>query len=328
MNRPIQVVAPVALMALVALPACKCGGSPADQPAAAAKPAPAATAPPQAAAKAPRPEEGAKPVGAQPPVTAKAAGMDAPAPASPPKAAVVGAPQRADDPAASKGKYAVVEIPKDVAAVEGRVVWSKDLPAPTSHKVPEDAQQACGPNQDRRVVARGGERGVDGAIVRLTGVSQGKAFVTLPGLEPKVTVAGCRMSPRALVMQSGGTLKIHNTDGVAHTFVGRRNGKKLFKVKVDAGATVDQVVKGSGFTELVGAGGRDWLRAWIHSGSHPYAQATSSNGQFRIASVLGGDTTVEVWHPPVAGDDKATVVTRSLAIDKWLTAKVDFDLAP
>ncbi len=325
------------LLTFIAAPACKCDGSPAKQ--GVAKPAPAVTAPTKAEAPAQKAApaaavagaadsavDGGKPVDEE--IAAKAIALDRPTPAVPPSPPTIGDVSRADAATAGSGKYTVVEVPPDVAAIEGRVIWTKDLPAATSHPVPDEAKGACTGTQDRRAVVRGLNKGVEGAIVRLPNVTQGRAFLKLPGMVPSFTIAGCRMIPRALVMEDGAKLRINNTDAIDHSFVAKRDGKTLFKFTVKAGSSAEHEVKGVGFTELVGANGRGWLRGWIHTGNSPYAVATPASGEFRLSSVLAGETLTEVWHPPVTPGGKPIVVRRTFGITRWAAGVADFDLAP
>ena len=285
----------IALSAFLLAPACDCGSSPGDKPAAKAKakadakaaPAPKAEAKPEAK-PAPAPKDG-------PPTDAKSV--------------VAKNATKPDSVAAS--------------AVAGRVTWSGDLPAPTSHKVPKDIQRACTPSQDRRVVARGADKGIEGAFVRVTGEAGGKAPATT-----RLTIAGCRMSPRSATLAAGGDVQIQNTDGVDHTFVARRGGKDLFELKVAAGATASHAVQGAGLTQLIGKDGRDWLQSWIHTGDSGLVAVTGRDGRFRIEPTPDGDVPFEVLHPPVTPGGQPLVVKAKAAVEATKTATVDVELAP
>lgn len=281
----LSAIAAVIFLAPVA--GCECGGSPAEAPA-------EATAPTPAVAPAPKPPSApdAAPVGKQPPVTAKAG---------------------------------LIEAPEAAVAVHGRVTWSKDLPAPVSHDVPKNLQQACGPTQDQRVVARGADNGVDGAIVRLVG---GEGPSAPAPQEAMLTIAGCRMSPRAALLAPGGTMVIHNTDSVDHVFVGRRGGKELFTVQVAAGKSAQQAVKGKGALQLVGGKGRGWLGALIHTDPGAGAAVTTRDGAYRISPAPVGEMQIEVIHSAVDGGGAPRVVSRKLAIGKAAAAEADVELSP
>jgi len=245
-----------------------------------------------------------------------------------PEAATVGSVERAAEPSPDASAYQVVEIPRDVAAVEGRVTWTRAVPAPVTHEVPEDAQEACGESQRYRPVEVDSTGGVLGAVVRLPGVTQGRAFFKAPGMSPTFTLSDCALSPRTLSFQVGGTLRVVNRDPVDHTLVARRGGKTLFTLKVKAGETAEREVSGAGFTELRGGPGREWMRGWVHTGSHPYVAVTAAGGSYRLASVLRGSHSAEVWHPGIEEGGAPVVVRRALTVDRWLAAHAEFDLAP
>ena len=232
------------------------------------------------------------------------------------------------EPSPDGSAYQAVEIPRDVAAVEGRVTWTRSVPAPVSYEVPAAAQEACGTSQQYRPVEVDSAGGVLGAVVRLPGVNQGRAFFKVPGMIPTFTLSGCKLSPRTLSFQAGGALRVVNRDGVDHTLVARRGDKTLFTLTVKAGETAERAVPGAGFTELRGGPGREWVRGWVHTGPHPYAAVTAAGGAYRMASVLSGGHFAEVWHAGIEDGASPVVARRALTVDRWLAANADFDLAP
>lgn len=201
-----------------------------------------------------------------------------------------------------------------VGAIEGHVTGG--APRDTSI-VPTHDLGTCEPFTQSLVPSTQG--GAGNALVWLEGVSAGPRDTT-----PKrvtMTLDGCRLAPRLLLLGQGGTLIVHGRDAMLSRLQFTRAGSRASVATVllsDAGQVVpvSELGRAPGLI-AVHDDRHPWVRGWIAVTPHPYVAITRADGRFRFDGVPPGRYRLIVWHERLG--TRATPVR----IESAITARVE-----
>lgn len=201
-----------------------------------------------------------------------------------------------------------------VGAIDGRVTGG--APRDTSI-VPTHDLGTCEPFTQSLVPSTQG--GAGNALVWLEGVTAGARDTT-----PKratMTLDGCRLTPRLLLLAHGGTLIVHGRDAMLSRLQFTRAGSRASIATVllsDAGQVVPVSEPGRAPGLVAVHDDRHpWVRGWIAVTPHPYVAVTTADGRFRFAGVPAGRYRLVVWHEHLG--TRAT----SIRIESGIITKVD-----
>lgn len=157
-----------------------------------------------------------------------------------------------------------------------------------------------------------GSRGIEGVIVSLEGIAQGK-----PKPKEEVIVIenrGCRFVPYITATVIGSTLQVQNTDPILHTTHARfesKHGRTLWNIVQQAGA--QGIMK-----QLTMAGVVDVrcdlhpnMRSYVQVFNHPYFTVTDTDGVFEMTNVPAGTYQLTVWHARIGSKGRFVTVPQS-----------------
>jgi len=222
------------------------------------------------------------------------AGCAKPEPKEPePAAAAEPAAPRAA-PKAAAG-YTVVESVAGAGSVSGTIRLEGPVPKLQSRPVTNDVK-GCGGGTDRssQALLLGKEKGIANVVVRLEGVTRGRAFGPGPyELDQK----SCVFTPHLLIVPRDVPVTFVNSDPVGHNVHAYdRDNTSLFNLGTP--------IQGTRLTETFGVPGpirikcdlHNWMAAWIWVASTPYAVATDVEGRFTLDGVPPGSYRLSVWH--------------------------------
>jgi hypothetical protein len=138
------------------------------------------------------------------------------------------------------------------------------------------------------------------------------ALVWVEGLGPSatsdasatVTVRGCQLQPRVVVVGSAGTLTLVNDDPVAHPLTA---GAQALAPLAPADEPRQRADWPRGLTRL-GCDRHPWEESWVLSVDHPHAAVTDVDGRFHLGAVpmpVAGTLTLHVFHPVLGTFEQA-----------------------
>lgn len=199
-------------------------------------------------------------------------------------------------------------------AIDGRVTGA--APRDTSI-VPTHDLGTCEPFTQSLVPSTQG--GAGNALVWLEGVSAGPRDTT-----PKrvtMTLDGCRLAPRLLLLGQGGTLIVHGRDAMLSRLQFTRAGSRASVATVllsDAGQVVpvSELGRSPGLI-AVHDDRHPWVRGWIAVTPHPFVAVTTADGRFQFVGVPPGRYRLVVWH------ERLGTRSSSVRVESSITARVD-----
>jgi hypothetical protein len=204
--------------------------------------------------------------------------------------------------------------------VAGVVTLAGEPPRDTTITPDPALARACGATLlDRALAGRG--QFVDGAVVWLVGVREGKASAA--PMRQTLTLDRCQLTPRAAAVPAGATLNVKGRDPLSLRLraVAWPGGETRAAWRLtDAGQVVpdDRVLADAGALEVRGES-LPWVRAWLLVFDHPYHATTDGAGAFALDSVPPGDYRIVAWHPRVGRVEQPVTVTSGGAASVSLT---------
>jgi hypothetical protein len=245
----------------------------------------------------------------------------APAPAGAPPA---GAERPAESPAAAALKgtaagYTAAEVP-DAGALRITATYAA-LPLPRSTEVPVNINvEVCGHKVfTENVLVDAESRGLRNVVVRLEGVSRGKA------LPDTLTIANkdCAFVPHVAVAVKGTKLAVRSEDPVLHTTHPYIDGVNFFNVNVQPGEEPPRPrpIPKTGLMSIK-CDVHKWMQAWVVVHTSPYAEVTGERGTALMEGIPPGKYPFVAWHEEL-GEKRGEV---EIAAGK--TAELEFQFAP
>ncbi len=153
--------------------------------------------------------------------------------------------------------------------------------------------------------------GVQWAVASIKKITSGKPFPQQDSEDfVQLDQKGCVFVPHVVVIPTGGTLRILNSDGILHNVhITPRKNKSLNKAMPGKVKKMDVSFKRAE-TMRVTCDVHNWMKAWIVVAKHPYHAVTDQDGAFRMDDVPAGTYTVEIWHEKL-GKQKKQVTVKS-----------------
>jgi hypothetical protein len=216
--------------------------------------------------------------------------------------------------------YDVVDV-KGGGAVEGKVTFDGQLPAPQKIPVVKD-EKACGAGS-RTVgdVTLSKNGGVVGAVVFIQDVKSGKAWPAAPAEGFVIDQTGCQFKASAFVMRKGSSVRVKNGDPVFHNvhLYEVADGKKsdVFNVGMVPRMQLsrDLATEKSPFVKME-CDVHNFMHDWIFVAETPYYAVTSAEGTFKIDQIPAGTYHAIAWHPSLGTQDvSVTVKAGSSTVD-------------
>lgn len=210
-----------------------------------------------------------------------------------------------------------VATARGTGTITGVVKFAGTPVPPEKISVTKD-KATCGQEKRSKALVVGPNRGVQYAVVSLTGIK------TTPGTSagnPQLDQKGCEFKPHVLIAPAGSTIDILNSDGLLHNFhtTSAKNPsvnkaqpgfRKKMKVKFDQ----PEIVK-------VTCDAHAWMQGWIVVAEHPYYAVTDETGSFTLANVPVGSYQLNIWHETLgkAGKDVTVHARKETPVSFELT---------
>lgn len=192
--------------------------------------------------------------------------------------------------------------------ITGKVIWHGDIPevpllysSPSPLKPPPREPLRSWPNPFApRVDAT--TRGMEDVVVALRGVDPQRAR-PWNHVPVHVEIKDCNLSVHQGKARSrfgfaypGSTVTTVSRDSLLHVLQFR--GSSFFAQGLpEPGVQRERRLRGKGPVELIGGGGRFWMRGYLFVDEHPYYARTDERGAFTLNDVSEGDYEIVVWIP-------------------------------
>lgn len=187
--------------------------------------------------------------------------------------------------------YQEVDV-SDGGTIEGRVTFVGVVP--TRKIIPTKDKEVCGGIRDQPQVVVGPDQGVQGALVYLKEVEEGKAW-RKPEKPYELTNLKCQFMPHIQVIPVKAEIEIVNADPVlhnTHSFLGKRT---VFNIALpDQDMRIKKRLRRPGMIR-VECDAHGWMLGWIYAADNPYYAVTAADGTFTITHVLPGTYTLVAW---------------------------------
>ena len=197
----------------------------------------------------------------------------------------------------AQSKIAAVENAKSASTplsgsgtIVGKVAF-KGAPSVGKLAVSKD-KEVCGDAKQDPSVQVGSDGGLKNDVVQITGLRRGKK----PSKEALLDHSKCEHVPHVLVVPTGATVTIKNSDGILHNVhtqsqvnapFNRAQPKFLQEIK-------EQFDKPEFIAVRCDVHG--WMGGWIVVTDNAYFDVTRADGAFTLAEVPAGKYSLEVWH--------------------------------
>jgi hypothetical protein len=239
--------------------------------------------------------------------------------------------------AAEAPAYQEIQV-TDGGAVEGRVFLDGPVPpARIFHLIFSPNIEHCRSISDgkgNRLLKEfrvDGERGLEGVVVAVVGVTRGKPFE----YTPEIRLKNCRIGPFVTPVRNHHPISIRNDDPIAHDIQAYSMGDmytfQMFNKPMvpESVATKKVRLRKGHYVFKTQCGVHDFMQSWGMAVGNPYFAVTEADGTFRIADIPTGTYDVIAWHPHMAVQAQQIMIPPSgkVAVDfRFDGAQVDIPL--
>ncbi|MGI9428997.1 MAG: methylamine utilization protein [Bythopirellula sp.] len=191
----------------------------------------------------------------------------------------------------------------DWGNLKGRLVFAGDAGTPAKINVNKDAEFCSQFKLVDEVLSVGEKGGLQNAFVYLY-VKRGKSVDVHPDMEAPSDKAavldnkGCRFEPHAMIIRTGQTLEVRNSDeGVGHNTNASFIKNPAFNQLIAAGSPITKVFeKNESIPAGVACNVHPWMKAYILIRDNPYMAVTRKDGSFEIKNIPAGKHEFIFWH--------------------------------
>jgi plastocyanin len=168
----------------------------------------------------------------------------------------------------------------------------------------------------QQIVLRGADGALANAFVTLKGTF---ANVPPPSAPVVIRQVKCVDEPRVVGAMVGQTLRIVNSDTLAHETHAANSTTNTFKVtQPHSDMVFDYTLKGPEEMLRLACDVHRWMTAWVGVEPHPYFNVTNEAGSFTIANVPPGRHQIRAWH------ERYGWLTKTVDVKAGATATIDF----
>jgi len=183
-------------------------------------------------------------------------------------------------------------------SISGSVVL--DGTAPKMKTINMAAEPSCAKEHSTPTTSQDALVGKDGALENVVVYLQGdfsKYKFDTPSAPATITQKGCMYDPHVVVLQTGQTFQVVNSDPVTHNIHPLPKGNREWNESQPPGAApIDQTFAHQEITIPVKCNIHPWMKAYIGVFSHPYYAVTGPDGSFDLKNVPPGSYTLAAWH--------------------------------
>jgi hypothetical protein len=218
------------------------------------------------------------------------------------------------DPAAQAAEAVQVA---GTGTIVGKVLFEGITP-PKRRIIPLTAPEVCGGMREEDRIVLSPERDVQGAIVYLKHVGQGKAW-SKPASLPKIEKHRCGFRPGVQVVPVG-DIELVNADPIPHKIRLSRDGVNVLNLDLGKHQRITKSLAEAGLYRL-GCDAHAWERGWVYAVENPYYDQTRDDGSFRIPEVPPGHYTLVVWHAYTGEEPIPVTVAANGVVSVGVTLK-------
>jgi hypothetical protein len=203
-------------------------------------------------------------------------------------------------------------------SVRGRVIFEGEPPRPRRLMVVKDTD-ICGRDEqfDKRLIVSK-NKGIQNAVVYLTGVHGGKPLTTL-GSEFILDQRGCRYEPHVILVPVNTPLQILNNDGILHNFhtFSKKNrpvnvSQPKFRKKMELTFKHPEFIQAR--CDIHG-----WMSCWIIAMDQPYYAITTTEGNFSLSDIPPGTYTLTCWQEMLGERTEQVTIAPGSAVSSTFT---------
>ena len=202
-------------------------------------------------------------------------------------------------------------------AISGFVKLQGKVAKPEPLEVTKN-RELCGKVMEESLVVGVGQ-GIRYAVVRLEGISRGKALEREAVHE--LDNVKCRFAPHLQAASVGQFLMLKNSDAILHTaHAYTPEGQPQFNVGLYPGRVSRKPLISAGLIRIL-CEVHPWMSAYVVVSEHPYYAVTDAYGEYLISDVPAGKYRLKVWH------EKLGVQEKEVEVKEKGVARVDFTLS-
>lgn len=231
-------------------------------------------------------------------------------------------------PATSGAAGATATAPVDAAtagSISGTVVL--DGKAPRMRTINMAAEPSCAKEHSTPATSQDALVGKDGALENAVVYLEGdfsKYKFDAPARPATITQKGCMYDPHIVVLETGQTFQVVNSDPVTHNIHPLPKDNREWNESQPPGAApIDQTFAHPEIPIPVKCNIHPWMKAYVAVFAHPYYAVTGPDGSFELKNVPPGSFTLVAWHE-LYGTSRQQIV---VGAKEAKTLKVTFQAA-
>lgn len=179
--------------------------------------------------------------------------------------------------------------------ISGRVQIELPYPAAKMIKVQKKIQDSCADEQISKALLVSPEGGLVNAVLRLEG-TYGKSNKSSPSTYAVLDQKNCNFEPHVVLISPGSSLKILNSDPLAHDVRAFEQASMLFRLDMDPNAKPEERSFEKSGIYTIRCGFHPWMHAFVVQTEHDFYAVSNEHGEFVLQDVPAGEHILRIWH--------------------------------
>jgi len=206
-------------------------------------------------------------------------------------------------------------------SLKGRILFDGPVPKPEPLQIERDAE-VCGLTAlvDESLIVHPENRGLQNVILWLeskAAVPVHPDYLNADSMPAVMDNKGCRFEPRVVVLRTGQSLELRNSDPVAHNAAAYLKRSTPFNEVIPSGQPTQRIIrKAETLPARVDCSIHAWMRAWLVVQDHPYVAVTAADGTFEMKNLPAGEWRIRFWQERPGNLAEFQREGRKLSLDK------------